>query len=106
MFTFVATLTPNLNLGAINQCRATLSVEGTRDGRMQQLDWSSLRQQPDAPGVDYSFKYFQRVEGDVLLPPGFKPVRVIVRLQPKGGTAVERSFTWADATGAQAPGQQ
>ncbi|HEX5664360.1 MAG TPA: DUF6776 family protein [Xanthomonadaceae bacterium] len=103
---FVATLTQNLNRGAINQGRATLSVEGTRDGRMQQLDWSSLRQQPDAPGVDYSFKYFQRVEGDVLLPPGFKPVRVIVRLQPKGGTAVERSFTWADATGAQAPGQQ
>jgi hypothetical protein len=103
---FVATLTQNLNRGAINQGRATLSVEGTRDGRMQQLDWSSLRQQPDAPGVDYSFKYFQRVEGDILLPPGFRPVRVIVRLQPQGGTAVERSFTWADATGAQAPGQQ
>src|SRR5688500_3277243 len=101
---FVATLTQNLNRGAINQGRATLSVEGTREGRMQQLDWNSLRQQPEAPGLGYSFKYFQQVEGDILLPPGLKPVRVIVRVAPERGEAVERSFTWADATASQAPG--
>ena len=47
--------------------------------------------------MEYSFKYFQQVEGDVLLPPGLQPVRVIVRLQPQSGAAVEQSFTWADA---------
>lgn len=102
---FVATLTQNLNRGAVNQGRVTLSLEGTRDGRMQQLDWNSLRQQPEAPGVEYSFKYFQRIEGDILLPPGLKPVRVVVRVVPRGGNPLERSFTWADATSAQAAGQ-
>ena len=102
---FVATLTQNLNRGAINQGRVTLALEGTREGRMQQLDWNALRQQPEAPGVDYSFKYFQQVEGDILLPPGLKPVRIVVRVAPRGGAAVERSFTWADATGAQGAGQ-
>lgn len=93
---FTATLTQNLNRGAVNHGQVTLSVEGSRAGRMQRLDWSQLRQQADAPGVDYSFKYFQQVEGDVLLPPGVQPVRVVVRLQPEGGKAVEQSFTWAE----------
>ena len=103
---FVATLTQNLGKGAVSTGTVTLEIEGSRDGRLQQLDWSALRQQPDAPGVDYSFKYFQQVEGDLLLPPGLKPVRVVVRLAPKGGQPVERSFTWADATGAQPPGSR
>jgi hypothetical protein len=94
---FTATLTQNLNRGAVNRGRLTLSVEGSRNGRMQRLDWSQLRQQPSAPGVDYSFKYFQQAEGDILLPPGLQPVRVLVHLQPEGGAAVEQSFTWTEA---------
>ena len=45
-----------------------VSVEGTRDGALQRLSWADLRQQPDAPGAEYSFKYFQQVEGDLVLP--------------------------------------
>jgi hypothetical protein len=94
---FSATLTQNLNRGAVNRGQLTLSVEGSRDGHLQRLDWPQLRQQANAPGVDYSFKYFQQAEGDILLPPGLAPVRVIVRLRPDGGAAVEQSFTWAEA---------
>ncbi|MEO6264426.1 MAG: DUF6776 family protein, partial [Luteimonas sp.] len=92
------TLTQNLNRGAVNRGRLTLSVEGSRGGRMQRLTWAELRQQPDAPGVDYSFKYFQQVEGDLLLPAGLQPIRVVARLVPQGGAAAEQSFTWAEAT--------
>jgi hypothetical protein len=93
---FVATLTQNLNRGAVNTGRLTLSVEGTRNERMERLPWTRLRQENNAPGAPYSFKYFQQVEGDVLLPKDFKPLRVIVRLVPAGGAAVEQSFTWAE----------
>jgi hypothetical protein len=95
---FTATLTQNLNRGAVNRGVLTLALEGSRGGRLQRLDWPALRQQPAAPGVDYSFKYFQQVEGDLLLPPGFQPIRVIARLQPQGGAAVEQSFTWNEAS--------
>lgn len=95
---FTATLTQNLNRGAVNRGRLLLAIEGTRDGRLQTLAWTDLRQQPDAPGVEYSFKYFQQVEGEVMLPPGMKPLRVTARLVPAGGNAVEQSFAWADAT--------
>ncbi len=95
---FTATLTQNLNRGAVNTGRLTLSVEGSRKGRMQKLDWPQLRQQPTPAGLDYSFKYFQQVEGDILLPADIQPVRVLVRLEPQGGAVVEQSFTWTEAT--------
>ncbi len=100
---FTATLTQNLNRGAVNAGRLQVSVEGTRNGRLQRLGWPELRQQDDAPGLPYSFKYFQQVEGDLLLPEGFQPLRVSVRLVPQGGAAVEQSFTWA-STLAREPG--
>ena len=95
---FVATLTQNLNRGAVNRGRLLLSVEVSNGGRMQKLAWGELRQQGNAPGIEYSFKYFQQVEGDLLLPAGVKPVRVIARLVPASGAAVEQSFTWSETT--------
>ena len=99
---FVATLTQNLNRGAVNRGRLMLIVEVSEDGRMQKLAWNDLRQQQGAPGVEYSFKYFQQVEGDIVLPAGVKPVRVIARLIPASGAALEQSFTWSDAAVARA----
>ncbi len=93
---FVATLTQNLNRGAVNTGRVTLLVEGTRNDRLEKLSWSGLRKQTNAPGVGYSFKYFQQVEGEILLPKDFKPLRVTVRLVPAGGSAVEQSFPWPE----------
>ena len=98
---FTATLTQNLNRGAVNAGQLKVSVEGTRDGKLQKLGWDDLRQ-ANAPGVPYSFKYFQQVEGDLILPPGFKPVRVIARLVPQNGAAVEHSFPWSAAAPKQA----
>ncbi len=95
---FTGTLTQNLNRGAVSAGRLTLLVEGTRNGRLQKLGWDDLRQMPSAPGVGYSFKYFEQVEGDVFLPAGLTPVRVTVRLLPQSGAAVEQSFTWADVS--------
>lgn len=94
---FTATLTQNMNRGAINTGNLLVGVEGSQGGTLKRLAWADLRQQANAPGVAYSFKYFQRVEGDVILPEGFTPVRLVVRLVPKGGAAVEQSFAWSDA---------
>jgi hypothetical protein len=99
---FTATLTQNASRDATNRGTLVLSVEGSRNGRMQHLDWAALRQQPDPPGVAYSFKYFQQVEGDILLPAGLQPIRVTARLVPQRGEPVEQSFTWAEATAAPA----
>ena len=91
---YTATLTQNLNRGAVSSGRLSLSVEGTRDGRLETLPWAALRQDPDAAGVEYSFKYFQQVEGEIVLPPGFVPLRIRARLAPVSGAAVEQTLSW------------
>jgi hypothetical protein len=101
---FTATLTQNLDRGTVSSGQLSLAVEGTQAGRLQRLPWSTLRQQPGAPGAEYSFKYFQQVEGDIVLPAGFEPVRVHVRLAPARGAAVEQSFSWGDVTRSSAAG--
>nr|WP_238345796.1 DUF6776 family protein [Luteimonas saliphila] len=93
---YTVTLTQNLNRGAVSSGRLVLAVEGTRDGQLEQLDWAALRQQPDASGVEYSFKYFQQVEGEIMLPPGFQPLRISVRLVPASGAPVEQTLPWSE----------
>ena len=95
---FTATLTQNLNRGVINRGKLVLEVEGTRGGRLQALDWQALRQDPQAAPIDYSFRYFQQVDGDFVLPAGFTPASVTVRLEPTGGNEVVQEFDWSDAT--------
>ncbi len=101
---YTATLTQSLNRDAASAGRVRLAIEGTRDGKLETLDWGDLRQQQDAKPIEYSFKYFQQVEGDIVLPPGFQPLRVTVRLEPTGGSAIERAFSWADVTPRSEPG--
>jgi hypothetical protein len=100
---FTATLTQTLNRAAVSRGRLTLAVEGSRNGSMERLEWSALRPQDDAMGTEYSFKYFQQIEGDILLPEGFVPLRVHVRLAPVGAPAVDGSFPWGEAAGEATP---
>jgi hypothetical protein len=95
---FTAVLTQNLDRGGVSAGELELAIEGSRQGRLETLDWAALRQQPRADGVPYSFRYFEEVQGDVFLPDGFTPARVVVRLKPRGGRTVEHAVTWADAT--------
>ena len=66
-----------------------------RAGRAQRL---RQVERAGAPGIECSFRYFQLVEGDIVLPRGIRPVRVVVRLLPASGAPVEQSFTWSAAT--------
>ncbi|TZF82457.1 DUF6776 family protein [Cognatilysobacter lacus] len=100
---FTTVLTQNLDRGGISSGDVELAVEGSAQGQLRTLDWGTLRQQPHAAGVPYSFRYFEEVQGDVFLPAGFSPVRVIVRLRPHGGAPVEHAVTWAEAVAAPSP---
>lgn len=100
---FTAVLTQNLDRGGVSSGEVELAIEGSQQGRLRTLDWNTLRQQPRAAGVPYSFRYFEEVQGDVFLPAGFAPTRVTVRLRPRSGAVVEHAMTWAEATTAQPP---
>ena len=90
-------LTQNLNRGAISQGRMRFVVEGVRSGKLATVDWNQLNQRPAMPGQSYSFRYFQTMEGQVMLPQDFTPQRVRVLLDGED-VAVEQAFDWKSAT--------
>lgn len=86
------TLTQNLNRGAMTAGTMRLQVEGVRDGRLVTLGWDELAPEGGA-AVAFSFRYFQQVEGSVLLPGDFAPQRVRVELRSDAGNA-QQAFPW------------
>ena len=94
---YTAMLTQNLNRGAVSKGALTLSVEGTRNGKLTRLDWTDLLQDPKAPPQRFEFRYFQRLEGSLALPKGFVPGRVIAQVKADRGATVEQAFAWTDA---------
>lgn len=91
---FTATVTQNLNRGAISQGNMKFSIEGISAGRLKTVPWENLVQKSDMNGKAYSFRYFQELDGSVLLPSGFTPQRVKVVLRGNNGQA-DQVFPWS-----------
>jgi len=50
-----------------------------------------------ATSVPFSFKYFQRLDGNFVLPDGFAPNRVRLVVKSASGEQAMRSVAWSDA---------
>lgn len=97
-------LTQTLNRGAISEGQMRFAVEGVRNGQLTTIGWDELHQRPGIAGQTYSFRYFQQLDGSVMLPGGFTPQRVKVQLSG-GEAAVEQAFDWKLATASSAGGK-
>jgi len=86
-------VTQSINRGGLTQGQMRFSVEGVRQGQLTTVNWDQLHQKTDAPAQEYSFRYFQRLGGSVILPAGFTPQRVKVTLRG-GGADVEQALAW------------
>lgn len=90
---YTLTLTQNLKKASVSKGDITLRVDGVRDGKLSTLDWPDLLQLPKPAPQEFAFKYFQQLEGSVMLPPGFTPHRVRVQLKSDGRQS-EQVFPW------------
>ncbi|TXK61050.1 DUF6776 family protein [Alkalisalibacterium limincola] len=89
---YSVTVTQNLNRGAMTSGTMRLQVEGVRNGRLVTLGWDELAPS-GGEAAAFSFRYFQQLEGSVLLPGDFAPQRVRVELRSDAGNA-QQAFPW------------
>ena len=68
-------------------------VDGVREGKLSSLQWADLLQSTTAQPLAFGFKYFQQLQGSVIVPNDFTPHRVWVQVKSDSG-AVEMSFPW------------
>lgn len=103
---FRLTLTQNVKTTQLSRGSLRLSIDGVRDGQLTKLDWADLLQVEQAEPLAFAFKYFQQIEGTVMLPAGFTPHSVKVSVDGGSGRS-ERTIPWAEtqpATANTAPG--
>lgn len=78
--------------------QARLALLGSLSGKPQRLDLLELASLGDK--VEFSFKYFDVIEGEVVLPEGFVPEKVVVNTQLAeakwGKGSLQRTFDWQD----------
>jgi hypothetical protein len=96
---YTVTLTQNINRGGITSGQMHFAIEGVSAGKLKTISWNELLSDPKAPGSKFSFRYFQQLEGRVMLPAGFSPQRVRVSLKGPFGV-IEKNLNWDVAAAA------
>jgi cell division protein FtsB len=90
-------LTQNIKRDDDTSGTTSVSVEGLRDNKVVQLDWSALGDAAEKDGIPFKFRYFQQLHTTIALPSDFRPTRLNVTVQPENGDAVSRAVAWNDA---------
>lgn len=88
------TLTQNLKRATISKGQYSFRVEGTQAGKLRTLEWADLVQTEKASLGEFSFKYFQQIEGSIVLPADFAPHRVRVNIRSDQGKT-EQVIAWS-----------
>ena len=78
--------------------KLSILLEGLQSDVIKTIDVQDLSVSDSLP-LTFEFRNFERITGSILLPEGFTPHRVIVKLYLKGGTSVttKRIFDWLKA---------
>lgn len=101
---YTVTLTQNINRGGVTSGLMRFGIEGVQGGKLKRVEWGTLVGSPGSTGQKFAFRYFQQLEGSILLPAGFTPQRVRVSVNGSSGTR-EQVFDWRPAKPAAAPAQ-
>jgi hypothetical protein len=91
------TLTRNARRGNEVRGNARIAIDGVRGGSLTRLQWQDLSAPDQKDGLPFRFKYFQQLHGTLLLPKGFTPNRLQIRLDPTRGKSITQSKSWTDA---------
>jgi hypothetical protein len=78
-----------------------LVVEGMQDGNEASYPFSDLAVAENESDWEFSFRYFQDFDREIILPDGFVPQRVKIAVNSKTRSiaSIEESFAWATSRG-------
>jgi hypothetical protein len=89
-------LTQVLNNGNVVRGNMRFEVAGLEQGEQKSYSLEQLSDSKDKDGLEFKFKYFQIIEGDLMLPEGFEPIKVNLMVTPKSSThkKLTQAFDW------------
>ncbi len=77
--------------------RVRLTLIGLQGDQQVELSHADITKK-GGKGELFRFKYFQELDGDILLPDGFVPLRIKVKARSSGKKpkSIERIYSWSD----------
>ena len=77
---------------------AGLYLHDLQNGRFKEIAFRDLAVSRRGTRFSFKFKYFQNIEGTIVLPKDFSPERVVVKVDPAGKKKrqIEKIFEWAE----------
>lgn len=78
-----------------------LTVVGQQDGAEASYGYADLRPADSGSEWDFSFRYFQNFDREIVLPDGFTPERILIEVRSKTRSipSIEESFSWTNSLG-------
>jgi len=95
-FRYKVILTQVLKEDRTARGRLLLDIEGLQSNETKVLSLQDVTEKR-IKELEFNFRYFQNMEGDIQLPQGFKPQRVTIKLIPRNSSSqdpVEKTFDW------------
>lgn len=92
-FQYKLVLTQAFTNSGVTTGAVTLVVEGVQGQVTKTLTLAEVTDNK-VKELSFRFKYFQEIAGDMVLPAGFVPRRVIVTVEPRGGDRLQNSYDW------------
>ncbi len=100
LYRFKLVLTNVAKSDKVIEVTMDMSIEGMNETESQVLSLDEVNAGSELKR-EIKFKNFERIEGSLSFPKGFKPLRVVVDLQQKGirNSTVQKVFEWPTITG-------
>lgn len=94
-YRFHLILTQYTSPPSLVQGEVKISVEGLKNGAQTELSPRELMR-GDKSDLTFRFRHFQEFTGSLVLPDGFVPLRLILRITPReaGRPPLERGYVW------------
>lgn len=75
--------------------KVNLRIDGKRDGQMHRIELLDIAS-ATGDAMNYSFKYFQRLNGAFELPNNFQPKKLLLEVKPeaKSKEPIQISYSW------------
>ncbi|MCU0755923.1 MAG: hypothetical protein MUE46_12485 [Xanthomonadales bacterium] len=97
-YRYVVTLSQNLQMGQVTRGNLRMIVRGVQNGQRRRLSLKELGTSDAVGSVPYEFKYFQQLDGSLVLPEGFVPDAVELKLESREGQQrAAREIAWETA---------
>lgn len=95
IFHYKLILTQVLKNDRLMRGYVNITVDGVQDGKPKQYSLKELAPDKTKP-LQFTFRYFQKFEGDMLIPEGFTPRGIQVEVVPRTNKVIRSTYEWVD----------